>query len=224
MQIIPPDFPEEITFSYLLNKSWNIYCDNFLKMTLFSILYILVSLPFAFIPILGTVIGHIFFFGVIFSMNNFRLKAEFKYADLFWGFAEFKRLKEIIIISLPFIPLIIISALLFHYLEFFNQEYKVIILIIGILLGTVLILLLILASFVFVIENEAPLKTFKRAQQLLFENISDVLLILVWILILNLVGLISILGILITGPLSALIMLDMCRFLIRKYELKDLMI
>ena len=79
-----------------------------------------------------------------------------------------------------------------------------------------------LATFVYVLEENNVKMILKRSFQIVNGHSADLLVILLGILFINVLGILSIFGILITGPLSALIMLEFTRFLIRKFELKEL--
>lgn len=239
---MPSDFPEQITFNYLFDKCWFHIKQNLLKIFLYSLFYIIFSLILIVLPALGpnlqtintitliyslvpittAILGHFTFFGLIYSMNEYRLGEKFFYTDLFWAMKDYNRAKNIFMLTIPFIPLIIFAPIFYFFKDHLTQNYFLIAVILLILLSVYIFFILIVSTFVFVIENKDYMDTLKRSHQIIKGHFIDLFIIVAWILLFNIIGIITVFGIVLTAPLSAMIMLELCRYLIRKYELKDL--
>lgn len=223
MIALPPNFPEKITFNYLLDMSWNIYRENFINYIIAALLYVVVSSIVSLIPLLGFIFVHFIFTGLVTYINHQRLYSETSYREIFWVFQSIKRVKTIALISLipimSALPIVFFGALASN----FDKQY-VIIAIIFVPLFIYALLISSLSIFVYVLEPIDFKKTINRSYEIIRGHFLDLFVIFLGIIVLNILGLISIIGVLITGPMTAIILLEFCRYLIRQFELNSILV
>lgn len=221
MIALPPNFPEKITFNYLLDMSWNIYRENFFNYIVAALIYVLLSTLLSLIPILGFVFVHFIFAGLVSYLNHQRLYSNSNYKDIFWVFQSINRVKSVAAISLipimTAIPIIVFSTLASNM----DKQY-VIIAIIFIPLFIYALLISSLSIFVYVLEPIDFKHTINRSHEIIKGHLLDLFVIFLGIIVLNILGLVSIIGVLITGPMTAIILLEFCRYLIRQFELNSI--
>jgi hypothetical protein len=221
MIAIPPNFPEKITFNYLLDMSWNIYRENFFNYIIAAIIYVILSTVVSLIPILGFIFVHFIFTGLVTYLNHQRLYSQSEYKDIFWVFQSIKRVKTVSAISL--IPIMTALPIVFFSSLATNMDNQyVIIAIIFIPLFVYALLISSLSIFVYVLEPIDFKKTINRSHEIIKGHFLDLFVIFLGIIIVNILGLISIVGVFITGPVTAIILLEFCRYLIRQFELNSI--
>lgn len=219
---IPPDFPDNIKFFYLVTKAWDLFIENYFQLSIISIFYIVLSILLSLIPFIGSFIAHLLIFGLVAFINDHRIDNVYNMKSFFWPFASLKNFMaafNLSILGLPFFTLLTITAVNFSK---FDELTLIFLVCFSLPFTFYLLLISVLSTFIIILEEKNLLDSIKRSREILHGHFKDLIVILLGILFTNILGVITIIGVIISSYLSIVVMLEFARFLIREYELKNL--
>jgi hypothetical protein len=177
-----------LSYGELFDKSWNAIKENLALSAGLTLVYIVAAAALSVIPILGHFLGTLLTPGYVFCLIKLRERKNIEFADFFWGFMDFNRLLQWVVLNIIKFVLVFIGIVLL------------------VVPGIYLAIGLSLAEPYFVFRQQDGVESIKASMKLVGQHWWFMFGLLSLVCLLNLVGLLCfILGILITVPMSILI-------------------
>jgi hypothetical protein len=177
-----------LSYGELFDKSWNAIKENLALSAGLTLVYIVAAACLSIVPILGHFLGGLLTPGYVFCLIKLREQKNIEFADFFWGFMDFNRLLQWVVLNAIKIVLIVIGMIFL------------------VVPGIYLAIGLCLAEPYFVFRKQDGVEAIKASMKLVGQHWWFMFGLIILVGLLNLVGALCFLvGILVTVPMSILI-------------------